>query len=825
MEVSDKLRELDMTSDEVDRFTQAFKDERFREMLREYAEEISDPENKKKYEEEMTLLEQERGNHVDFIHPEPFRALRTSVDGKQKCFINICSNEKVAKPECAPGQSEDGRRGQRWSLPHSLHPGRPHSDKKGVKQMVYDVVFHPDTLHIAGKNSRFMDMVKSTAIQGIENAFKVTLDSKNVRELKVKYKGTPQPCIIRKPIPGYEAKESPEGAFSVPYPDPKPKPAGPQNFQIKPETSHEPTKPNCSIKYRSYVDMQDYTCSKDSTQRTRPKEIVVTIDLPLLKTVADTNLDVKEKMLLLECEKPSYKLELPLSFPVDGDKGEAKFNKHKGQLTVTLPVLPPPSLSHVLSLDGDEEKKVVEDVTESQMEHGETERLESRNETIQGADSDDTTAEETRKEGGDREAVENKLETKKEKMEAVKENTENVWREVEERNGEIGDTLKGKEVDFTEDTCQKQVSEMDCRNEKILGAREEDEPNTNKADLMEGNAHDSIAVQEPDDIMKKMITLSVVEPDKSLADQKVHGQNEVSQQAPKEVQKSSSIHHISKESSEEEQVQEEMDFREDTCQKQVNEMDCSNEKILGAREEDEPNTNEADLVEGNAHDSTAVQEPEDIMKNSMVTLDSVVEPDRSLEMNMYADQKVHGQTEMSQQAPEEVKKSSSIHHTDKESSEEEQEIKCERLVEERPECVVEGKKIEEQNQQKVEEPSHLHDEDAASQLQRLDSCLELHMDSSHPTEHSDMHPVEQDVEVCQVPQADAAAVETSVICSGSNDGVDEDDLPSEQILQTPVFVPPAVLREVGKDGKETIICDHHTSAGFTFQNSLLFELD
>ncbi|KAM8833674.1 protein kintoun isoform 2-T2 [Synchiropus picturatus] len=706
MEVSDKLRELDMTSDEVDRFTQAFKDERFREMLREYAEEISDPENKKKYEEEMTLLEQERGNHVDFIHPEPFRALRTSVDGKQKCFINICSNEKVAKPECAPGQSEDGRRGQRWSLPHSLHPGRPHSDKKGVKQMVYDVVFHPDTLHIAGKNSRFMDMVKSTAIQGIENAFKVTLDSKNVRELKVKYKGTPQPCIIRKPIPGYEAKESPEGAFSVPYPDPKPKPAGPQNFQIKPETSHEPTKPNCSIKYRSYVDMQDYTCSKDSTQRTRPKEIVVTIDLPLLKTVADTNLDVKEKMLLLECEKPSYKLELPLSFPVDGDKGEAKFNKHKGQLTVTLPVLPPPSLSHVLSLDGDEEKKVVEDVTESQMEHGETERLESRNETIQGADSDDTTAEETRKEGGDREAVENKLETKKEKMEAVKENTENVWREVEERNGEIGDTLKGKEVDFTEDTCQKQVSEMDCRNEKILGAREEDEPNTNKADLMEGNAHDSIAVQEPDDIMKKMITLSVVEPDKSLADQKVHGQNE-----------------------------------------------------------------------------------------------------------------------MSQQAPEEVKKSSSIHHTDKESSEEEQEIKCERLVEERPECVVEGKKIEEQNQQKVEEPSHLHDEDAASQLQRLDSCLELHMDSSHPTEHSDMHPVEQDVEVCQVPQADAAAVETSVICSGSNDGVDEDDLPSEQILQTPVFVPPAVLREVGKDGKETIICDHHTSAGFTFQNSLLFELD
>ncbi|KAM9777627.1 protein kintoun [Neosynchiropus ocellatus] len=715
MEVSDKLKELDMTSDEVDRFTQAFKDERFREMLREYAEEISDPENKKKYEEEMTLLEQERGNHVDFIHPEPFRALRTSVDGKQKCFINICSNEKVAKPECAPGRSEDGRRGQRWSLPHSLHPGRQHSDKKGVKQMVYDVVFHPDTLHIAGKNSRFMDMVKSTAIQGIQNAFKVTLDSKNVRELKVTYKGTPQPCIIRKPIPGYEAKESSEGGFSVPYPDQRPKPAEPQNFQLKPETPQEPTKPRFSIKYRSYIDMQDYTCSKDSTQRTRPKEIVVTIDLPLLKTVADTNLDVKEKMLLLECEKPAYKLELPLSFPVDGDKGEAKFNKVKAQLTVTLPVLPAASLS----FEG-EEKNVVEDVTEAQMgelEH--EERLDSGNEMIQVADKEDTVTEETRK----RVDVENK----KEKIEE-EETMKNTWREVEEQNVELQDTLKGKEVDF-----QPQVNKMDCRNEKLLEDKEEDERNTNKADLMEENLCDSMAVQEQEDMMTKR---------------------------------------------------------------------------------------------------TMTQEEEE-------GLQSVVKPDKSLEMNTYADPKVHGLNEMSQQAPEvtesvEVQKSSSIHQLDKECSEEEhgqEEIKCERSAEEWPDCIEEEKKVEEQNQLNVEEHSYLNNDEAVSHIQQMETGLELHIESSHPKEAetalSEMHLVEQDVEKCEVPQAvetsvDTATQEKSVIC---DNGVDEDDLPSEQIVQTPEFVPPAVLREVGKDGKETIIYDHSTSAGFTFQNSLMFELD
>ena len=95
MEVGESLKELNMTADEISRFTKAFKDEKFREMLRDYAQEISDPANKKKYEEEITLLEQERGNNIEFIHPEPFRALRTSVNGKQKCYINICSPFKA----------------------------------------------------------------------------------------------------------------------------------------------------------------------------------------------------------------------------------------------------------------------------------------------------------------------------------------------------------------------------------------------------------------------------------------------------------------------------------------------------------------------------------------------------------------------------------------------------------------------------------------------------------------------------------------------------------------------------------------------------------
>uniref|UniRef100_A0A667YM52 Protein kintoun n=1 Tax=Myripristis murdjan TaxID=586833 RepID=A0A667YM52_9TELE len=384
MEVGDQLKKLNMTPDEVDRLSNAFKDEKFKEMLRDYAKELSDPENKKKYEEEIKLLEEERGNTIDFIHPEPFKALRTSLNGTQKCFINICANEKVGKPECKLGTSEDGRRGQQWSLPHSLHPGRPDTDPKGKKIMIYDVVFHPDTLHMASRNKRFMNMVLSTAIQGIQENFKVILDKNKVRELTIKYKGTPQPCVIRKPIPGYKAKERPAhpDPLAFPYPDEK-RPttattpaqikdsvdANPVASQIQSHKPKEPIVPKYTVKYRSFIDLQDFRYSRDSAQSPRPKEIVVTVDMPLLKSAAAASLEVKGKSLLLESEKPAYRLEVVLAYPVDEDKGEAKFNKQRGQLTITLPVLPSNE-----TYDFEEERRAEEEERTQQKWEGRSER-------------------------------------------------------------------------------------------------------------------------------------------------------------------------------------------------------------------------------------------------------------------------------------------------------------------------------------------------------------------------------------------------------------------------------------------------------------------
>lgn len=370
MEVGDRLKDLNMSADEIDRLTKAFKDEKFREMLHDYAQELSDPENYKRYEEEIKLLEQERGNTIEFIHPEPFRALKTSVDGKQKCFINICGNDKVGKPSSEWAVSEEGRRGQRWSLPHSLHPGRHHTDQKGNKILIYDVIFHPDTLHIASKNRSFMDMVDNTAIQGIQKAFNVTLDGNNIKQMKTKYKGTPQPCVIRKPVPGYKPKEASEESDPLAFPYPPDTrltvqtQAADNPKLIEHQKNKKATKPDYTIKYRSFIDMQDFRNSRDSAQSPRPKEIVVTINVPLLKAVSDASLEIREKLLLLECKEPAYKLELLLAYPVDEDKGEAKFNKQRGQLTVTLPVLPSreelefvAGLTQTGTSDGDEKQE------------------------------------------------------------------------------------------------------------------------------------------------------------------------------------------------------------------------------------------------------------------------------------------------------------------------------------------------------------------------------------------------------------------------------------------------------------------------------------
>ncbi|XP_059411427.1 protein kintoun [Carassius carassius] len=329
-----KLEEMNMTRDEINRFGEALKDEKFRELLNEYATEISDPENKRRYEEDITQLEKDRGTNVQFIHPEAHHVLKTR-SAREKRFINICSNQLIDKPSCEAGRDRNGKTGFHWRLPFSLTPGRPDRDASGNSCVIHDVIFHPDALHAAENNKRLMELLHRTAIGGVEDSFHIKLDRRNIKQLKMKFKGVPQAAVIRRPIPGHERQQSTgdlEQTHTEPEPEPKASCAAPPD--------HEPTEPHYTVKYRSVVDLQDYRCSRDSGPGARPTDIIITVSLPLLRSSQDAELQVLERRLILESHKPAYKLDLPLSYPVEEDKGDAKFNKTKKQLTITLPVQP-----------------------------------------------------------------------------------------------------------------------------------------------------------------------------------------------------------------------------------------------------------------------------------------------------------------------------------------------------------------------------------------------------------------------------------------------------------------------------------------------------
>ncbi|XP_070835885.1 protein kintoun [Chaetodon trifascialis] len=725
MEVGDKLKELNMTVEEMDRLTKAFKEEKFREMLLDYAQELSDPENQRRYEEEIKLLEQERGNTIEFIHPEPFRALRTSVNGKQKCFVNICGNEKVGKPASSSGVSEEGRRGQCWSLPHSLHPGRQDTDPKGNKIMIYDVIFHPDTLHIASKNKGFMDMVDSTAIQGIQKAFNVTLDKNNVREMSTKYKGTPQPCVIRKSIPGYKVKDPPEkpGPLTFPYPDDKrpttssqTKPAespaansssdaGQKGFQIQLRKTKEPTEPNYTVKYRSFIDLQDFRCSRDSAQSPRPKEIVVTIDVPLLKAVKDVSLEVKERRLLLESEMPAYRLELLLAYPVDEDKGEAKFNKQKGQLTVTLPVLPPSdALNFTVGPERQEEKSEVEEEEEEEEERGVEEEMEAKKER-------ETTEEEDLKQ-----------QPRAEKDE-----------EEEERGQEKGEKMK--EGENSEEEVGGVMEEAKWKNQIGKGGESVEEENkmeVRKLNLEKRQQHEDTVISTQNKLREDGC-------DGAAGNRDAGGAS----------------------------------FQCDSVDQCMDVSQEENSSVAAAEREKQ-------LV------SITAEHPCCIAKEGEVNLSSCLASTPKMKTS-----DIKGETEKTKDTHggnlQVDTDAEFLHHRSSmpADTQTQSDIKV---------CCI---------SQDAEESSNMPETGEANESSRGGSGSR--------------------VGLCSEEQATGSAEEEE------GDNTDEDDLPTEQVFQTPehddVKPPPVFLREIDKDGNEKLISDHSTSAGFIFQNSLMYELD
>jgi len=339
-----KWEDLNLTRDELKNIGEALQKEEFRNLLIEYVHEINDPDNRRRYEEEITQLENERGVDIKFIHPLSGYVIKTSVNGKSKAFINICSNDNVGKPSSTPGEDQ-GNRGLKWSIPYCMAPPREDLDKKNKGCMVYDVIFHPETLHLAKSNEAFKSLVNNTALDAVEESFHVALDKVNLKFPKMTFKGAKHASVIRKKLENFQQGEYTE-IPNYPYPPLKETLNSDAKSPLSKIPCVEKAKPNFTtpkykIKHRSNVDMQNYTNDPlTKLSITLPDELVIEIDLPLLKNCSEATIDVTDKTLNLQSVSPAkYKLFLNLPYQVDSNKGNAKFDNMRRVLIVTLPVV------------------------------------------------------------------------------------------------------------------------------------------------------------------------------------------------------------------------------------------------------------------------------------------------------------------------------------------------------------------------------------------------------------------------------------------------------------------------------------------------------
>ncbi|GMH50264.1 hypothetical protein TrRE_jg5265 [Triparma retinervis] len=366
--------DLNMSKEEVDKFTKAFAEPEFRKLMADYVDEISDPKNRAETDAYIRQLENqgEVPEDKEIIRPDAcyvvkFKhakvALRDAAKAKnevyekEKMFVNIVASDKI-DPPTSKIVTVKGQRGRQWMIPHSLGPVRMEHDKTSLSVPTLDCCFHPETIDMSLKVPGFKDLVVETARETCVRGFKNVKDDVEIdKKYHKKPAGPKEPALKKGFMTAKKTTRKGDGKGDAK--------TGGGGRRGGGETSDGKSIPFYTVSESGHFDLTNHTMADSEAPlfSNRPASLIYRIELPEEKSAADLDLDVSEKKITLTSS--TYSLNTNLIYPCEGDKGKAKWDKKKNVLTVTVPVMKP-SAQEIEDMKA--KQKVVEVVSSSEVE-------------------------------------------------------------------------------------------------------------------------------------------------------------------------------------------------------------------------------------------------------------------------------------------------------------------------------------------------------------------------------------------------------------------------------------------------------------------------
>jgi dynein assembly factor 2 len=381
----------DISQEEISKLTRAMKDKTFQSHLDEYTKEISDPAHRKEYLQYLDQLEA-KGEMPDgqvLLRTEPGCCVKTSIGFKngqiQKCFINIVHSDLL---EDMSEVADEKGAGKRVQLPYSLGPPRPERDNKDQNCMTADFAVSTWTFGQAIQRPQILKMLVDTATEGLQGQFfkgheEVKKDFKVMRRIRCRGPGArPIPMSVKGELLKNKGKSKRPQMSSVSEKsavtpselremrreakEKQLKPSKPQDDDVEevPTKVQEPVEssftasgaPRIRVPKHKLIHSGAYNLTDFMEASNRPTVLAqsvprllkLIVELPSVKKVGEISLDVTSTNICIEVPDKYY-LDLPLSYEIDEDKGDAKFDKVKQTLTLELPVKPKPPDPNLLA--------------------------------------------------------------------------------------------------------------------------------------------------------------------------------------------------------------------------------------------------------------------------------------------------------------------------------------------------------------------------------------------------------------------------------------------------------------------------------------------